>query len=91
MRSGTWNIRSLYRAGSLKMVARELGKCKLYLLGTQEVRWEKGGTEQAEDYEFLYGEGNEDYQLGIGFSLHKRIMLVVTRVEFVSERMLCVI
>jgi hypothetical protein len=28
-RFGTWNVRSLYRSGSLKMVARELGKYKL--------------------------------------------------------------
>jgi hypothetical protein len=42
MRFGTWNVRRLYRAGSLKTVARELGKCKLDLVGVQEVRWEKG-------------------------------------------------
>jgi exonuclease III len=45
MRFSTWNVRSLYRRGSLKTVARELGKCKLDLVGVQEVRWEKGGTE----------------------------------------------
>jgi hypothetical protein len=32
MRFGTWNVRSLYRAGSLKAVARQLGKYKLDLL-----------------------------------------------------------
>jgi exonuclease III len=46
MTFGTWNIRSLYRLGSLKTVARELGKCKLDLVGVQEARWEKGGTER---------------------------------------------
>jgi hypothetical protein len=30
----------------LKTVARELGKYKLDLVGVQEVRWDKGGTEQ---------------------------------------------
>jgi hypothetical protein len=52
MRFGTWNIRSLYRAGSLKRVARELGKCKLDLVGVQQVRWDKSGTERAQDYTF---------------------------------------
>jgi exonuclease III len=42
MRFGMWNVRSLYRAGSFKTVARELGKYKLDLVGVQEVRWEKG-------------------------------------------------
>jgi hypothetical protein len=45
LRFGTWDVRSLYRIGSIKTVARELGKCKLNLVGVQEVRWEKGGTE----------------------------------------------
>jgi hypothetical protein len=38
----TWNVRSLYRAGSLTAVARELARYKLDLVGVQEVRWDKG-------------------------------------------------
>jgi hypothetical protein len=30
---GTWNIRNLYKKDSLKTVVRELGKCKLSLVG----------------------------------------------------------
>jgi hypothetical protein len=54
IRFGTWNVRSLYRIGCLTTVARELGKYKLDLVGVEEVRWEKGGTERAEDYTFFY-------------------------------------
>jgi exonuclease III len=60
MRFGTWNVRSLYRSGSLKTVAKELRKYKLNLVGVQEVRWDKGGTERAEDYTFFYGAGKEE-------------------------------
>jgi hypothetical protein len=42
MRFGTLNVRSMYRAGSLKTVARGLGKYKLELAGVQKVRWDKG-------------------------------------------------
>ena len=38
MRFGTWNVRSLYRAGSLTAAARKLARYKLDLLGVQEVR-----------------------------------------------------
>jgi hypothetical protein len=45
LRFVTSNVRNLYRSGSLKTVARELGRYKLHLVGVQEVRWDKGGTE----------------------------------------------
>jgi hypothetical protein len=41
VRFGTWTVRSLYRAVSLKTIARELEKYKLDLVGVQGVRWEK--------------------------------------------------
>jgi endonuclease/exonuclease/phosphatase family metal-dependent hydrolase len=77
--------------GSLKTVARELGKYKLDLVGVQEVRWKKGGTERAEDYTFFYRQGNGDHQSGTGFFLHKRIVSAVRRVEFISDGMSCII
>jgi hypothetical protein len=72
-----FNVRSLCRRGSLKTVARELGKYKLDLVHVREVRWEKGGAEQTEDHTFFYVEGNEDHQLGTGFVVYKRIRSAV--------------
>jgi hypothetical protein len=51
----------------LKTVAREIGKYKLDLMDVREVKWDKEGTERAEDYTFFYGAGNEDHHLGTGF------------------------
>jgi hypothetical protein len=56
-------------------------------VGVQEVRWEEGGTEWAEDYIFFCGEGNDDHQIGTDFSIHKRIISAFRRVEIVSDRM----
>jgi exonuclease III len=88
MRFGTWNIRSLYRnrIRSLKTVTRELGKYKLDLVGVPEVRWEKGGAEQVEEYTFFYGQGNGNHQLGTGIFVHKRIVSLIRREEIVSDR-----
>jgi hypothetical protein len=58
MRFGTWNVRSMYRAGSFRTVAEEIAKCKLDLVGVQEVRWDRGGTKPAGKYIFFYGKGN---------------------------------
>ena len=35
---------SLYRSGSLTTAAKELARCKLDLVGVQEVRRDEGGT-----------------------------------------------
>ena len=50
MRFGAWNVRSLYRVGSLLAAARELARYKLDLVGVQEVRWDNEGTVRAGDY-----------------------------------------
>jgi hypothetical protein len=57
MRFGLWNVRSLYRVGSLMTVSRELLRYKLDLVGVQEVRWEGGGAEPAGEYTFSMERG----------------------------------
>jgi hypothetical protein len=45
-----------------------------------QVRWDRGGTESAGEYTFLYGKWNENHELGTGFFLHKRIISAGKRV-----------
>jgi len=49
------------------------------------------GVSLAGDYNFSYGNGNENYQLGTGFFVHHRIVSAVKRVEFVSDRTLYIV
>jgi hypothetical protein len=53
MRFGTWDVRSLYGAGSFTVAARELATYKLDLVGVQGVRWDREGTVRAGNYNFF--------------------------------------
>ena len=48
----TWNVRNLFRVGSFKVAARKLARCKLDVVSVRKVRWDKGGTVSAGDYDF---------------------------------------
>ena len=55
-------------------------------MGVQEVRWDKGGTVRAGDYNVFDGKENENLQPGTRFFVHHRIVSAVKRVEFVTDR-----
>jgi hypothetical protein len=47
-------------------VAKEISKYKLDIVGVEEVRWDRNGTESAGEYTFFYGKGTENHELGTG-------------------------
>jgi hypothetical protein len=57
MRFGTWNVRSMYKADSLRTVLEEISKYKLDLVGVQDVTWDRVGTEPAGKYTFFLWKG----------------------------------
>jgi hypothetical protein len=71
MKFGTWIMKSLYRAGLLMMVVKELPKYKLDLVEVQEIRWDRSGTKSTGKYAIFYGRGNKSLELGSRFSVHK--------------------
>ena len=66
MRFSTWNVRGLYRIWAVSLVAQELAKYRLDLVGVQEVKLDGNGISSIADYLLFYGEGNNNDQLGIG-------------------------
>jgi hypothetical protein len=58
---------SLYRSGSLIIVAREFSRYKLDLVGLPEVRWDIGSTVRVGVCISFYGKGKENHKFGTGF------------------------
>jgi hypothetical protein len=66
VRLRTWNVTSLYRAGSLKIVWSELAKRTLDLVAVQDVRQVKGGSQPAVEYTstLFHGYWNANHHSG---------------------------
>jgi hypothetical protein len=55
MRFVTWSVKH-------RTVMEEISKYNLNLVGVQEVRWDRGGTEPADECTFFNGKGNEKHE-----------------------------
>jgi hypothetical protein len=87
MRYRTWNVRGLYRAGSLKTLrSDEIAKYKLDLVPIQMIRWVEGGSQPTKDDVFFQVNENANHHLWTGFFIHKGISSAV-KVKFISYRM----
>jgi hypothetical protein len=88
IRFGTENVRSLYRAGSMRTAESKLAKYNLDLEAVQEVRQNKGGYQPADDYTFFHGNRDADHHLGTVFLYIWESHQQLKRVEFIGDRML---
>jgi hypothetical protein len=60
-------------------------------VGVYEIRWDEGGTVRAGVYNFFMEKEMNYQQLGTGFFVHHRILSAIQRVEFVSNRVSCIV
>jgi hypothetical protein len=67
IRFGTWNVTSFYGAGLLITVAEEISKYVWFSWSTKVI-WDTGDTKPTRKYTLFYGKGNENHELGAGFS-----------------------
>ena len=88
IRFGTWNVRNLYRLGSLTTAIRESAMYKLDLGGVQELDVAKGQCKSNGLYIFFFLRKRKR-KPSIGnriFFIKYRILSAVKRDEFVSDR-----
>jgi len=85
MKFGTWHVRSPYRIGSLKTVARGLAKYSLFLAAVQQVRGEIVTVSQQMITHLSPEMGNANRHLGTGTYVHQRIISAVMKVKKVRN------
>ena len=71
----------------MSLVAQDLLKYQLDLVGVQEVRLDENGISSVGVYMLYHGKGNNNHQLGTLFFIHKRIQSAVKKVEFINDRL----
>ena len=54
---GTWNIRTLRRAGTLENLTMEMDKCELHMKDLSEVQWPGKGEIVSGNYTMFYSGG----------------------------------
>ena len=80
MRFGTWNVRSLYRAGVLGLVTSEIYKYRMDLVGVQEVRWEGSGILESGNYTLFYA----NHQLGTAMGTWRYPLAKSSAVKYIG-------
>lgn len=88
LRFGTWNIRTLYRAGALQTLTNELKRYRMDIVALQEIRWTGNGEQKLDDYMLLYG-GNttERHELGTGFMIKRKLWNSLINFTAMNERL----
>jgi exonuclease III len=92
LRLATWNVRSLYRLGGLRITINELRKYKIAIAAIQETRWNKF-TPQAftsNGYNIYTSSLANNHGFGTAFLVDSKFNQMVINFTPINER-LCVI
>jgi hypothetical protein len=88
-RIGTWNVRTLQRAGKLENLKEEMKKSGLNIIGLSEVRWRDKGEIVSGNYTMFYSGGNSA-ERGVAIMLENNIVSSVLKVTCHSDRLMCI-
>lgn len=84
-KTGTWNVRSIYRTGTLTTVVSELDRYGLALLAVQETRWPGIRNLKTQKATFFYCGGNS-HEKGVGFLVSDNILSAIKTFVPINDR-----
>lgn len=84
---GTWNVKSLYIAGKLDNLVKEMERCNLDIIGLSEIRWPDSGKCTKEKATLYYSGNNLPHHYnGVGFLVSKKTNKAVKNFVAYSDR-----
>ncbi|KAL4148242.1 hypothetical protein QTP88_002523 [Uroleucon formosanum] len=71
IRIGTWNIRTLFKAGAMEILIDEVKRYKLLIVALQEIKWPGSGSVKSNDTIIFYSGGTSPrHEFGVGFLIN---------------------
>ena len=87
MRIVTWNVRTLYTAGRMNQLMKEVDKYKIDIGALQDIRWPGEGTLTKTIYMILHSEHETDkHEFETGFCISRYIMDNLLDSEHINGR-----
>jgi endonuclease/exonuclease/phosphatase family metal-dependent hydrolase len=89
-RIACWNVRTLYQAGKLAQVVKEMHEYKISMLGITEARWTDNGKQVLTSGDTIMWSGREDgrHQEGVALLVRKENSKSLLRWKPINERLL---
>ena len=87
LRIGTWNVRTLYKAGKLDNLIKEAKQMKMDIMGIAETRWIEEGYIKKDDYILIYSGGTQHVH-GVGILLKSDLEKNIQGYWSVSDRVI---
>jgi len=86
LKVGSWNVLSLYKSGTLKLLLSQLDSYKKDITALQEIRWTGEGIIDKKNHNIFYSCDRKHHMFGTGFIVNKRIKHLVTDFEAKAPR-----
>ena len=90
---GTWNVQTMYIMAKPTQVIKEMGICKLGLLGINKHRWTGSGgmsskSETGESYTSIYSGQQDTHHRGVAILMNKQSVSTLLEWETINESLI---
>jgi len=89
MKIGTWNVKSLFWSGALKVLHYVLSNLDVDIVALQEIQFESGIQKFDNFTVFNSGSGSKKHEFGGGFYVRGEFLKYVEDFKIITERISC--